>query len=111
MNNNFTAIPSSSDSNMKEEEVNDPNKNECLPKILNFNGDYLSQMLTKIQKLSQHSKKIKIDEDPDYYLSQSKEYAKLIKRAKAKIENIIGKTMLFTSKNIDDSMRKDIGKK
>jgi hypothetical protein len=63
--------------------------------------NFLKEMLEKIQKISLFIRKLKIEEDPTYYETQSKEYTKLLSKAKMKIEKIIQKTIIYAHKNMN----------
>ena len=84
-----------------ESVINLKNQSEYpnISELLNYSktGDFLKDMFDKVQKMTLFIKKLKLVEDPKYYESRSKEYAKLLKSSKAKIEKIIMKTILFTS--------------
>jgi hypothetical protein len=55
-------------------------------------------------------KKIKLEEDPKYYETQSKEYAKQLHLAKMKIQKILIKCIMYTSKKSDKDREIDVNK-
>jgi hypothetical protein len=101
-------------------EAGDISQYSTVSNLLHFTGaisstcipqPYPKEMLEKIQKISLFIKKIKLVEDPKYYESRSKEYVKLLKATKAKLEKIMLKTLLYASISKDGkkkSQNKDI---
>jgi hypothetical protein len=68
--------------------------------LLKYPGSFLKDMFERNQKLSLFIKKLKLVEDPKYFESRNKEYAKLLLSCKMKIEKIMKKTILYS--NIKD---------
>jgi len=86
---------------------------KSLSNILNYQNNnstenFLKDMLDRIQKISMFIKKIKLEEDSKYYESQSKEYAKHLHLAKMKIEKILIKCIVYSSKKTDRDREIDI---
>lgn len=90
---NVLMQPMTSDNNVKQYKE--------LDALLNYKGDstYLKDMLKKGKALSAFIKDIKLEDDNNYWKSQSNEYKKLLKQSVSKIENIIQKTFMFTGQN------------
>lgn len=67
---------------------------------------FLKDLLTKGKVLTSFIKEVKVEDDPDYYLSQSSEYKNLLKTSLNKIEKIISKTFLFTGHGSNTDIKK-----
>jgi hypothetical protein len=88
-------------------------KYKPISNILNYqnsSSNFLKDMLEKIQKISMFIRKIKLEEDPKYFETQSKEYTKQLHLAKMKIEKILVKCILYTAKKVDKERDLDINK-
>ncbi len=82
--------------------IDSENTNSNRYKNLNdiFKGNNIIEaQQNKIKSLSNFIKKVKIEEDPKYYTSQSKEYSQLLKSTKTKLEAIIKRGMGFVNKS------------
>ena len=110
---------------MSRDDINMTNENEIInlnptqdhykpiSTILNYKlntGDFLKDFLEKTQKVSTFIKKIKLEEDPKYFETQSKEYTKQLQLAKMRIEKILVKSILWTSKKSDKDRDIDVKK-
>ncbi len=81
---------------MKEGNEKDIKLHEKLENLIDYKGDYLKTMQTKIAEISNFLKKFKKIEDPQY-LMKSNEYKLLIKKSKIRLEKLIFQTLLYTS--------------
>jgi hypothetical protein len=99
------------DVSMETREEPSETRYSSVSSLLQYTGanPYPKEMLEKIQKISLFIKKIKLVEDPEYYASRSKEYVKVLKATKAKLEKIILKTLLYASLNKDAKKKKGDG--
>jgi hypothetical protein len=84
------------DIEMKEGNEKDIKLHEKLENLIDYKGDYLKTMQTKIAEISNFLKKFKKIEDPQY-LMKSNEYKLLIKKSKIRLEKLIFQTLLYTS--------------
>jgi hypothetical protein len=95
----------------EEPQANPENSYSSVSTLLKYTGanSYPKDMLEKIQKISMFIKKIKLVEDPEYYATRSKEYVKVLKATKSKLEKIILKTLFYASLNKDAKNKKGDG--
>jgi len=73
----------------------------------NLEKSFIETQLLKIKTLSNFIKKINIEDDVKYLVKQNKEYKKLLKLTKNKIENIIKKSIIFAGKDGVNSIPDD----
>ena len=86
--------------NIDNETFNNPvNKYKDLSSLIEYNGNFLKDSQSKMAELSNFLKLFKLLEDPQYYQTQSKEYAILLLKTKKRLEKLILQNFLFTNKN------------